>query len=510
MKLERRGRAIDKIYKRRDRIEMPDFQREEVWPDSKKRLLIDSILKGWHLPKFYFRKIEEGTFECVDGQQRPTAIWEFFDDTLELDADVANRVGGARYSELPDETSDDFDDFEIDIEEIEDATNEELEELFKRLQLGTPLNTAEKINAIQGEMRDFCHEMAGKPFLRERVGLKNTRYTHFETVAKWAFVEARGIQPQMRYPQLESLLRENKTFSRATETARRLSGALDFLDAAFPDGCPLIRNRANTLSLCMLAGRLHAQGLVTADDARNFRSFIEKFMAQLAAEVEKGVAASDRELLRYQTAITSGSTGGDSIRVRIEILTKRLATENVRFAKLLGNYQLSTDAMTRNLDELAEACGEALYSTNRRYSAVNGEDLFKLTNEAAAAIAMIGKPVRDMAGYGALADALYMLVYEGSGACKRLSDPPPEFAMDIKFLRTAERHDLDHGSEGEARAKRLRVAAAFKKYSGKESPSECGSDEFLATQCRILQALLEFLINLKPRSSEIGHGSPSS
>jgi len=39
MQMERRGRAIDKVYKRRDRIEMPDFQREEVWPDTKKRLL---------------------------------------------------------------------------------------------------------------------------------------------------------------------------------------------------------------------------------------------------------------------------------------------------------------------------------------------------------------------------------------------------------------------------------------------------------------------------------------
>ena len=76
MKIERRPRAIDKIYKRRDRIEMPDFQREEVWPDQKKRLLIDSILKGWHLPKFYFRKLEDGSFECIDGQQRLTAIWE--------------------------------------------------------------------------------------------------------------------------------------------------------------------------------------------------------------------------------------------------------------------------------------------------------------------------------------------------------------------------------------------------------------------------------------------------
>ena len=262
MKMETRGRAIDKIYKRRDRIDMPDFQREEVWSDAKKRLLIDSILRGWHLPKFYFRKLDDGSFECVDGQQRLVAIFEFFDNQLELDADVAKRFGGNKYAEIEDEVSDAFDDFEIEVEEIENANDDELEELFKRLQLGTPLNTAEKINAIAGDLRDFCHEMADKPFF-QRIGLKDTRYTHFEAVVKWAFIEARGIQPQMRYPQLESLLRENKTFSRSSDTAKRISGALDFLDRAFPDKCGIVRNRANTLSICMLAGRLQTQNLTS-------------------------------------------------------------------------------------------------------------------------------------------------------------------------------------------------------------------------------------------------------
>ena len=118
MKMETRSRAIDKIYKRRDRIEMPDFQREEVWPDYKKRLLIDSILKGWHLPKFYFSKSEDGSLECVDGQQRLSAIFSFFADNLTLAEDTANRMGAKVYTKLDDDASDAFDDFEIEIEEI--------------------------------------------------------------------------------------------------------------------------------------------------------------------------------------------------------------------------------------------------------------------------------------------------------------------------------------------------------------------------------------------------------
>lgn len=497
MKIERRARAIDKVYKRRDRIDMPDFQREEVWPDLKKRLLIDSILKGWHLPKFYFRKLDENSYDCVDGQQRLTAIWEFFDDTLELDAVMAKRVGGAKYSELPDDVSDAFDDFEIDIEEIDDASDEELEELFKRLQLGTPLNTAEKINAIQGELRDFCHEMAIKAFFKDKLPLKNTRYSHFEAVAKWAFVEARGIQPQMRYPQLESLLRENRTFSRESDTAKRINGALDFLNVAFPEKCDPIRNRANTLSLCMLAGRVYAQGLITSADADVFRDFIQTFFAQLASEVEKGVRATDKELLRYQTAITSGSTGGDSVRARIDILTKRLATHHSRFARLIGAYQAAADEVTRNLAEQSTSCRELIYSINRKYSAAHGEDLFKMTTESSAALTTIGEPCRDITKYGNFIDALYFLIYEGSGACKRLPSPPPEFSMDVKFLRTAVRHDVDHGSEAEVQKKRLRAGEIFERYGGKKSPEECGPEEFLGTQTRILVALHDFLVTLK-------------
>lgn len=498
MEMETRARAIDKVYKRRDRIEMPDFQREEVWPVDKKRLLIDSILHGWHLPKFYFRKIDDNTFECVDGQQRLSAIFSFFSDELSLSDETARRIGATKYSELDDDTQDEFDDFEIEIEEIENASDEELEELFKRLQLGTPLNTAEKINAIQGELRDFCHEVSDKSFFSDRIGIKDTRYTHFETVAKWVFVEARGIQPQMRYPQLESLLKENRTFSRSSDTAKKVEGAVNFLTKAFPDECKVIRNRANTLSICMLAARVQSQGLISDTAAWQFRDFVQTFFSQLSSEVQKGVKAVDKELLRYQQAITSGSTGGDSIRARIAILTKRLATHSPTFSSLLSSYIEAGDAASLAIVELQEASRALVYDSNRSYSAINGgEDLFKMTTKSSNAIHTIGIACRDLKAYGEFIDALYFLVYEGSGNCKRLPLPPPDFAMDIKFLRADLRHDLDHGTENEVAKKITRSSTIFQKYSGKRTPEECGPDEFLSVQLRVLQALVQFLSELK-------------
>ena len=497
MKMETRSRAIDKLYKRRDRIEMPDFQREEVWPVNKKRLLIDSILKGWHLPKFYFRKSDDGTLECVDGQQRLSAIFSFFDNNLTLSDETASQSKARSYSELDDDCSDAFDDFEIEIEEIEDASDWELEELFKRLQLGEPLNTAEKINAIQGELRDFCHEIACKPFFAERIGIKNTRYAHFETVVKWVFVEARGIQPQMRYPQLESLLTENRTFSRSSDTAKRIDSAANFLGRAFSNDCRMVRNRANALSVCMLASRVYVQNLTSDMAPVVFRDFVQTFFSNLSDEVEKGSKAVDKELLRYQQAITAGSTGGDSIRARIAILMSRLAAHSPNFSPLLSSYQEARDAANVALEDTHHAVRQLIYEVNTQHAARNGEDCFRMTTKSSKALDDLGRILGDINSFGDFIDAIYFLIYEGSGNGKRFGETFPNMVEEIKCLRTDIRHDLDHGKETIASKKHLRHAELMQKYTGKRTREECGPEELMSGQFRILREMVSFLTNLK-------------
>jgi len=193
MKMELRSRALDKVYKRRDRIDMPEFQREEVWSDHQKRQLVDTILRGWHLPKFYFRKIDDSSFECVDGQQRLATILEFYDNRLKLDSKASKTYGGRTYKDLRPTFSDAFDDFEIDIEEIEEADDRELGELFVRLQLGTPLTTAEKLNALGGPTRDFAKWISDQHFFENAIAVRDTRYAHFDIATKWLFIESRGI-----------------------------------------------------------------------------------------------------------------------------------------------------------------------------------------------------------------------------------------------------------------------------------------------------------------------------
>jgi len=55
----------------------PDFQRGEVWSIAKKKRLIDSILRNWHVPPLHVVMTDGGIQEVLDGQQRLVAIRDF-------------------------------------------------------------------------------------------------------------------------------------------------------------------------------------------------------------------------------------------------------------------------------------------------------------------------------------------------------------------------------------------------------------------------------------------------
>jgi uncharacterized protein with ParB-like and HNH nuclease domain len=54
-----------------------EYQRTEVWPRNKKRLLIDSILRKYDISMIFLRQqINDNlvVHECIDGQQRTEMV----------------------------------------------------------------------------------------------------------------------------------------------------------------------------------------------------------------------------------------------------------------------------------------------------------------------------------------------------------------------------------------------------------------------------------------------------
>jgi uncharacterized protein with ParB-like and HNH nuclease domain len=198
MQMRTESRELDKIYKRRDRYEIPDWQREEVWSKEKKQLLIDTILRGWRLPKFYFLKVstDPDEYEVVDGQQRLMAIFEFLDNELPLSDRSAKEFKAAYYKKLPEALSDRFDDYKIEYDEITDAADKDLKEFFQRLQEGLPLTSSEKLNSVHSNLRDFAKRLAKHDFFKNKVAINDKRYAHFDIAAKVAALDALSNRPQ--------------------------------------------------------------------------------------------------------------------------------------------------------------------------------------------------------------------------------------------------------------------------------------------------------------------------
>jgi hypothetical protein len=148
-----------------------DFQRGKVWKPAARTMLIDTILRGYPIPKVYLRTIinvltQKAVREIVDGQQRIRAILEFAEDKFAL-TKRAQEFKGMRYSNLTEDQKASFLSYPIGVDQLVNAGTEEVLEVFARLNSYTvSLNGAEKRHAkFQGEfkfaIRDASKKWAG-------------------------------------------------------------------------------------------------------------------------------------------------------------------------------------------------------------------------------------------------------------------------------------------------------------------------------------------------------------
>jgi hypothetical protein len=484
MKMLSEKRAIDKIFRRRDRYDIPDWQRGEVWNREKKQRLIDTILRGWKLPKFYFIEAPGDNFLVEDGQQRLNAIWEFFSNELPLSADSARKFGGRFYRDVPRRVADEFDDFEISYDLISGATDEELKEFFQRLQEGMPLTSSEKLNAVPSKLTDYCRSAANHPFFRRTVAIPNTRYAHFDIVAKVATIEIEGLDAGLRLDDIREVFLSHSSFAPTSAVGKRIKAALDFLQKAFKNRGASLRTRTIVQSLLTLTCKLVSTGRSAGYEPK-LRKFFETFMSELAEQVEMGQTATDSNYVTFQNSVSANVRG--AARTRQEVLLRKLFRIAPDLAEVFDPSIIAESGVSGRISALGEAIAELISQINGKYSAKNGEDLFKATNRTTQAQLRVRKPIADLAGYGTFIDDLYFLFRESVGP--RLDGAWPASFGHVSDLRTDLRHDVDHGDPGKVRAKRRKGGATFALYAGGGTPDTLEPVKFPLVQSNILTAI---------------------
>ncbi len=158
----------------------PKYQRRLVWPFKNKVYLIDSILQGLPLPKFFLQirvdsKTGKTIYDMVDGQQRLSTIFEFISEKTNDDKEFVlskknhpepekflKDFEGMKFSELPQDFQQKLWLYKLSMEELTEATEDEIKDMFVRLNLSNvKLNSQELRNALfQGDFKKLVYELA--------------------------------------------------------------------------------------------------------------------------------------------------------------------------------------------------------------------------------------------------------------------------------------------------------------------------------------------------------------
>ncbi|MCZ0704586.1 hypothetical protein J2T56_003156 [Natronobacillus azotifigens] len=148
----------------------PEYQRRRVWTDIQKSRLIESFIINIPVPPVFLYEIEFSKYEVMDGLQRLSTLYEFYDNKFSLSGlEVWPELNDKRYDQLPDKVQKGIDRRYISTIVILNETAKSIKEeqilkkfVFERLNTGgTKLTDQETRNALfDGDFNTLCMKIA--------------------------------------------------------------------------------------------------------------------------------------------------------------------------------------------------------------------------------------------------------------------------------------------------------------------------------------------------------------
>lgn len=352
----------------------PPYQRESsIWSLGKQQLFIDSLLNGYDVPKIYLHDLRgkhpTRVYAVVDGKQRLTTIWRYLagefplaDDFRiepanlpEMAAGVSHPRAGQRFGELDPAWQRVLRTTHLAVVLIQNATEDDIEDLFSRLNNGEPLNAAEKRNAMGGEATKLVRAIAGHRFFHEHVRFTNARHHHHDAAARVLALEAAALDgmvglPDVRSRALDAFIRDNRRMpdARRRDLRERVTVVLDRMCQVFEIHDQLLASQAApTLHYLIVRAVV---GRPPAGWERVLREALARFQESRRAQLQRIEEEQDPELREFSELMHSGANEPRSLSRRRAILLRRLRGTSPILAQALserGDDAAPSDAPTR-------------------------------------------------------------------------------------------------------------------------------------------------------------------
>jgi len=304
------------------------YHHPSVWTTAQKQMLIDTILRGYDIPKLYLRKFDDTPihYEVVDGLQRLLAIWSFMagEYALPKDIDLISNVdvSGMIFDELPLKVRTIFEAYSLDVVVISDAEGDEVREMLLRLKNGATLESQKKRNAMAGQMREFIKGLTQHPIFVKSVPFRNHKYAHDLVAAQLTLIESADGLTNIRDQDLDKMYEEYKTFESTGEKARKIVKVLDYMHSIFPEKTPNL-NRYNVVTLYMLLSEMIEKFDLT-DREEQIHDWFLDFEQYRTANIRLPDDQINTEVITYAETIRNNTDTVYSLEWRHNYLRKRL------------------------------------------------------------------------------------------------------------------------------------------------------------------------------------------
>lgn len=325
-------------------VTRPPYQRKSVWSKKKKQSLMDSLFRRYYIPKLVIREVRlsetDTVREIIDGQQRITAVQEFFNNQYSLPKTLSNlddKLVGLFYKDL-DVNIKMFISKELKyqadiIKNIDNPNNVNHQliatEIFWRLQQGESLNYMEVAHAqLSSLTRNFIVKYSddqrfdyekykpvdGNPDKKSFFSLlsvDNTRMKHLQFMARFLMIERGQGYADLSDIKIEEFIDEHKQddgignfdYENTAEAQNTLKTLKVFYEIFKND--PMLDTTSGIkelsveyfiISIYLLIRHLHKYYVIDDSTNTNIREFIYYFYTRWKAYDE---AVVDANLLTF-------------------------------------------------------------------------------------------------------------------------------------------------------------------------------------------------------------------
>ncbi len=310
----------------------PPYQRKPVWTHNQKAYLIDTILKGYLIPEIYIHRVTDSKgqsiYNVVDGQQRIRSILDFTGGEFSLVEEYNPEYTDYTFQDLPESVQKDFWGYIMQVREITDASEDEVRNLFKRMNRNVvALNPQELRHATySGDFIKLMEDIAEYEFWSENKIVRPNeirRMNDVQFVSDLFISMMHGIQDKTKEMDKYYEDYEEKGFPEKTKWHRLFQNILDTITAIFPDVRETRwRNKSDFYTLFMVLNEILKECYIPNNNYKKINRDLMRFSNQIneSTKKESKVERFSKDILAYTNAVTKSTTDKDRRITRHKII----------------------------------------------------------------------------------------------------------------------------------------------------------------------------------------------